>query len=108
MDTTQIIALAALILGSNGILQFGITTYFKRKDHKENRNDLMLETLSIMSYCNLKNEGQRLIDKGHASPAERRFLHKMHDNYSEWGWNGDMDAMMDAADDLPYRKELPK
>ena len=102
MTTTEIFTLLGILLGGNGVINYLIQYHLTKKDKKNKENVLILKTLSLVSYCNLKQEIMALIAKKYATEAERRFLYKMYDNYKEHGWNGDMDALMRTVDELPY------
>lgn len=83
------------ILGSQFILwpmQFFLTRYFARRDREANKNDLMIETLSVLTYNTLADKLEHLLTKGFATPEERREVEKLHEIYNKHGWNGDMDS----------------
>ena len=93
------------VLGVNGIFLFFIKRFFNRRDsaaqeerEKEiellNKIDTSLETLRLLSYARLSEEIERLLDKGFATPAERRILDELYKNYTDHGWNGDMNARL--------------
>lgn len=102
ITSVDVIAILCVLLAGNGLVQYLVSYYLNKKDKKAEKNNLILKTLSIQSYCNLKQECNTLIEKGYATEAERRFLYKMYDNYKCWGWNGDMDALIERVDRLPY------
>lgn len=90
---------------SSSVVLFFVKRYFARRDQKEQKQreqnqDLLdrvnagLETIRLLSYHRMSQEIERLLDKGFATPAERRVLDEMFDNYKEHGWNGDMDARL--------------
>ena len=96
------------LLGLNGILLFFVKRYFDRRDKRERqeceertalfrRIDTALETLRLLSYHRMSQEIERLLDKGYATPAERRVLDEMYANYKDHGWNGDMDARLEKV-----------
>ena len=96
------------LLGINGILLFFIKRYFDRRDKREQREaedrsalfkriETALETLRLLSYHRMSQEIERLLDKGYATPAERRVLDEMYANYKDHGWNGDMDARLEKV-----------
>lgn len=102
-----LVALLALI-GADGIILFFVKRYFKRRDDREQadhmkrevlfeRVDAALETLRLLAYHRMSQEIERLLDQGYATPAERRVLDEMYDNYKAHGWNGDMDARLDRV-----------
>lgn len=62
---------------------------------------LGLDTMKLLSYARVAEEANRLICKGYATQAERRYLQNLHDNYKKWGWNGDMDERMRHVFSLP-------
>ncbi len=90
---------------SSGLALFFVRRFFDRRDRQEekeraNREDLRskinagLVTLRLLSYHRMSEEIERLLDKGFATPAERRVLDEMFANYKAHGWNGDMDARL--------------
>lgn len=90
---------------SSSVVLFFVQRYFSRRDKKEaeareEREDLIervntgLETIRLLSYHRMSQEIERLLDKGFATPAERRVLDEMFANYKKHGWNGDMDARL--------------
>lgn len=95
-------------LGINGILLFFVKRYFDKRDkdiekEKESKSDLIkkvnvgLETLRILSYLRMSEELERLLDKGFATPSERKIIDEMYNNYKEHGWNGDMDSRLEKV-----------
>lgn len=102
MTQESILTLAVTLFAGNGLVQYLIAYFLNRQDKKRAKQDLIVETLSFNSYCNLRQEGNSLIEKEYATEAERRFLYKMYENYKKHGWNGDMDSMMKHVDNLPY------
>lgn len=103
------IALSLLqTLGMSGVLMFFITRYFNKRDRAaqqelESKSELIqkvnvgLETLRLLSYLRMSEELERLLNKGYATPAERRIIGEMYKNYKEHGWNGDMDARLEKV-----------
>ena len=90
---------------SSGLVLFFVRRFFERRDKAEaaeragrkaltEKIDAGLETLRLLSYLRLSVEIERLLDKGFATPAERRVLDEMFANYKAHGWNGDMDARL--------------
>ena len=93
------------VLGSQLImwpLQFFITRHYSRKD-------LIVETLSVLTYERLADKIEYLLNKGFATPDERRELELLHEIYKKHGWNGDMEERMKKVyrlrTDRPERKE---
>lgn len=56
-----------------------------------------LETIRLLAYARMSEEIERLLDKGFATPAERRILDEMYQNYKAHGWNGDMDSRLEKV-----------
>ena len=63
-----------------------------------------LETIRLLSYARVAEEADRLIAKKYATPAERKYLSDLNENYKKWGWNGDMKDRMQRVSVLPYEK----
>lgn len=100
--------ISGLFAISNGLILFFVKRYFSKKDKMEKeRNESMeklfknvktsLETIRLLSYHRMSEEIERLLNKGFATPAERRVLDEMRVNYKEHGWNGDMDARLEKV-----------
>lgn len=88
------------VLGSQLImwpLQFFVTRHYQRKDRQDERYDLVLKTLSVLTYNRLADKIEHLLNKGFATPDERRETELLHELYKEHGWNGDMDARMEKV-----------
>lgn len=98
----DIVTLFGILFAGNGAVQYIVQMFVNKREKKNQAASRVAKTLSIQSYCNLKQECNALIEKGFATESDRRFLYKMYDNYKEWGWNGDMDALMERVDRLPY------
>ena len=54
-------------------------------------------------YARLSEEIERLLNKGYATPSERRILEEMYLNYKAHGWNGDMDSRIEKVHTLPTK-----
>lgn len=109
------IALSILsVLGVNSILLFFIKRYLQKKDQEESdikadREELIKEvraglgTIRLLAYARLSEEIERLLNKGYATPSERRILEEMFLNYKAHGWNGDMDSRIEKVHTLPTK-----
>lgn len=64
-----------------------------------------LDTIRLLSYARVAEESDRLIQKGYATPVERRYIHALNENYKNWGWNGDMKDRMTKVSELPYEPQ---
>lgn len=111
----EILAIVVSILGSNGLLLFLVRRFLERRDRRDQREytrrqereeeweDLLqkvkacLETIRLLSYARMSEETEKLLDKGYATPTERRILDEMYKNYKAHGWNGDMDSRMEKV-----------
>ena len=60
-----------------------------------------LDTLRLLSYHRMSEEIERLLTQGYATPAERKVLKEMYDNYKSHKWNGDMDERLGKVYALP-------
>ena len=110
MIETITTALSALGVGS--ILLFFMKRYFAKKDKEaeEDRRlrdefyrkvDIGLDTLRLLSYHRLSQEIERLLTQDYATPAERRVLEELSNNYHAHGWNGDMSERLEKVRRLP-------
>lgn len=101
-----------LIVAAGGVLEgvalYLIKRYFDKRDKRDEKtaaaNEAMreqvkngLETIRLLAYSRLSEEIERLLTKGFATPAERRILSEMEDNYKAHGWNGDMSSRLKKA-----------
>lgn len=102
---TAVVSIIVTLIGGNGIIMFLVSHHFNKKEKDTKEDKLVKETLSFLSYTTLKQEGLFLINKGYAKEAERTLIHRMHDTYKKWGWNGDMDSLMEKVDNLPFSPE---
>lgn len=102
LTSGDMITLFGILFAGNGLVQYVVSILINRKEKESEDAKRTKKTLSLQSYYNLKRECHDMIEKGYATEVERRFLYKMYDNYKEWGWNGDMDAMIERVDRLPY------
>lgn len=85
------------LIGADGIILYFVKRYFNRRDALFKRVDTALETLRLLAYHRMSQEIERLLDQGYATPAERRVLDEMYDNYKAHGWNGDMETRLDKV-----------
>ncbi len=93
--TTIIVA----ILTSNaffGVIQFLITRAF-------NSRDLICADMSVVIYNQLADKIEKSLDRGYATPEQRRDVEKLYERYDAHGWNGDMRSRMDKFYDLPTK-----
>ncbi len=88
-----------------GVVLFLIKRYFSNKDKRDEiratQDNAMrkqvetgLETIRLLAYSRMSEEIEKLLSKGFATPAERRIIDEMYENYKAHGWNGDMDARL--------------
>ena len=93
---------------SSSIVLYLVQRFFAKRDKKDDEANKQkeelygrivagLETIRLLSYYRMSEEIERLLDKGFATPAERRVLDEMFKNYKEQGWNGDMDARLEKV-----------
>lgn len=99
----EALELFGTIITSNaivGLVQFGITRHFNNKDMTQ-------KTLAAVTYSTLADKLERALDRGYATPEQRRDIQILYDCYKEHGWNGDMDSRMSKVHNLPT-KDLTK
>lgn len=107
---------------SSSLVYFLVQRYFNRKDKREEeqkranqdfytRANTSLETVRLLAYYRMSEEIESLLNKGYATPVERRVLEEMYKNYKNHDWNGDMDARLERVRHLrtnpPHSKEVP-
>lgn len=96
MSTSAVII---AILTSNTVLsmiQYFIIRYFNKKD-------VTKKTLAAVSYEILADKLERSLDKGFATPEQRRDVKILYDAYHANNWNGDMDSRMQKFYSLPTK-----
>lgn len=84
------------VLGSQLImwpLQFFVTRHFNKKD----KQDLVRDTLSVLTYNRLADKIEYCLTKGYATPEERREIEMLKEIYDKWGWNGDMETRLEKV-----------
>lgn len=79
-----------------GLIQWGITRYFARKD-------TIKQTLAAVSYAQLSDRIERRLDENYASPEQRKELDILYEAYKANGWNGDMEERMKKVYALPTK-----
>ena len=110
--TTEIIYPFLSAIGASGILLYFIKRHYSTKDKAEadqiealkdffKKADISYETIKLLAYQRLSEEIEKLLDQGFATPAERKLLQALFDNYKKHGWNGDMDERLEKVYSLP-------
>lgn len=91
--------LLATVVTSNavvGLVQYLLTRHFNKKDMTQ-------KTLAAVTYSTLADKLERALDRGYATPEQRRDIKVLYDCYKEHGWNGDMDSRMNKVFNLPTK-----
>jgi hypothetical protein len=91
--------LLATVVTSNavvGLIQYLLTRHFNKKDMTQ-------KTLAAVTYSTLADKLERALDRGYATPEQRRDIKVLYDCYKEHGWNGDMDSRMSKVFNLPTK-----
>lgn len=91
--------LLATVVTSNavvGLIQYLLTRHFNKKDMTQ-------KTLAAVTYSTLADKLERALDRGYATPEQRRDIKVLYDCYKDHGWNGDMDSRMNKVHALPTK-----
>lgn len=91
--------LLATVVTSNavvGLIQYLLTRHFNKKDMTQ-------KTLAAVTYSTLADKLERALDRGYATPEQRRDIKVLYDCYKDHGWNGDMDSRMNKVFNLPTK-----
>ena len=91
--------LLATVVTSNavvGLMQYLLTRHFNKKDMTQ-------KTLAAVTYSTIADKLERALDRGYATPEQRRDIKVLYDCYKEHGWNGDMDSRMSKVHALPTK-----
>jgi len=99
VSTSVLIAIltsSTVIGGIVSLIQFFVIRHYNQKDNNH-------KTLSVLAYDLLATKLERCLDKGYATPEQRRDVKVIYDAYHSNGWNGDMDSRMKKFYDLPIK-----
>lgn len=91
--------LLATVVTSNavvGLIQYLLARHFNKKDMTQ-------KTLAAVTYSTLADKLERALDRGYATPEQRRDIKVLYDCYKDHGWNGDMDSRMNKVFNLPTK-----
>lgn len=91
--------LLATVVTSNavvGLIQYLLTRHFNKKDMTQ-------KTLAAVTYSTLADKLERALDRGYATPEQRRDIKVLYDCYKDHGWNGDMDSRINKVFNLPTK-----
>ncbi len=94
------ITIILAILSSNalfGFIQFLVSHHFNEKS-------LVKKTLAAVCYNQLADKIERSLDRGYATPEQRRDVTVLYEAYRANGWNGDMDSRMSKFYTLPTKQ----
>ena len=92
MNTLELLGTVVTSNAVVGLVQYLLTRHFNKKD---------------MTQKTLADKLERALDRGYATPEQRRDIKVLYDCYKEHGWNGDMDSRMGKVHALPT-KDLKK
>ena len=67
--------------------------------------EVFKETLRLLSYDMLANRLLHYIEQGYATRTERESVSLYIRNYKQNHWNGDINALLERFNDLPYEEE---
>jgi hypothetical protein len=96
---TNGVTLVAAVFAS-GIVNMLITRRFTLKD----KNDLVREALKYLMRDSLTRYLRELVADGEASDADKQYAESWHDLYKKFGWNGQLDPLMNQVRALPIER----
>ncbi len=97
---TSTITVFVAILGSGMI-----NAYISRKWSLQDKRDLEREALKYLMRDSLTRYLRELVADGEASDADKQYAESWHDVYEKFGWNGQLDSLMEQVRKLPIEKE---
>lgn len=96
----------AVVNGVFALLQFFVQRRARKKDEKEDENDVIRKALQYLLLYNIEERCKFFIERGEISLDELRKLHKWHKIYHDGlGGNGDADALMKKVENLKLTTE---
>lgn len=96
MNTLELLCTVVTSNAVVGLIQYLLTRHF-------NKRDMTQKTLAAVTYSTLADKLERALDRGYATPEQRRDIKILYDCYKEHGWNGDMDSRMGKVHNLPTK-----
>ena len=96
MNTLELLGTVVTSNAVVGLVQYLLTRHFNKKDMTQ-------KTLAAVTYSTLADKLVRALDRGDATPEQRRDIKVLYDCYKEHGWNGDMDSRMNKVFNLPTK-----
>lgn len=96
MNTLELLGTVVTSNAVVGLIQYLLTRHFNKKDMTQ-------KTLAAVTYSTLADKLERALDRGYATPEQRRDIKVLYDCYKEHGWNGDMDSRMSKVHALPTK-----
>ena len=104
MVTTEFIITSAITLVAavfaSGIVNMLITRYFTMED----KNDIERKALKYLMRDSLTRYLRELVAQGEASDADKQYAEEWHQLYKEFGWNGQLDPLMNQVRNLPIER----
>ena len=96
---TSSITIFTAVFGS-GVVNGALTRHYAKSDEK----DLEHEALKYLMKDSLTRYLRELVDNGEASDADKQYAEDYHEIYEKFGWNGQLDVLMDKMRALPLEK----
>lgn len=92
-------AIIIAIISSNALFGFIQFIIARVADSRS----LVRETLSAVCYNQLADKIEKSLDRGYATPEQRRDVTVLYRAYHKNKWNGDMDSRMEKFYNLPTK-----
>lgn len=101
---------AAIIKLLDGIVQFSLQRYAKKKDKGEEKKTEIEKKIDAIADCVMAQSLDRIqylckchIKEGSIDMDDLRRLHIMHEKYHAIGGNGDLDKLIEQVNNLPIK-----
>lgn len=98
--TTVIVA----VLGSSGlsaIIVAALNRHWARQDRQDDRLTALVTAQKVVMVDRVRYLGQKYIDAGEITLADKETLEEMHAAYTGLGGNGHLDTVMAEVEELP-------
>ena len=96
--TTSVTLVGAVF--ASGLVNMLVTRRFTLKDKK----DLEREALKYLMRDSLTRYLRELVADGEASDADKQYAEDWHKIYEKFGWNGQLDPLMNQVRNLPNER----
>lgn len=103
-----IVGIVSLVLGSSGlsaVVVAALNHHWSKKDKEDDKLAALVTAQKVLMIDRVRYLGQRYINQGGISLADKENLLEMHKAYRALGGNGHLDTIMAEVDELPILKK---